>query len=168
MEAELHELRSRLFELMQTDAPDTSAIFALVDSVGSVQGRLQKEAIVHIISEGAIFTPKQKRRFFDMLHRHMDERWKPHGGRGHGTHHPGPLGHDMMDGKVGFMADNHSAYGIANRRQQGRRQWRLDSTLQPMSVDETTDLETDYGGNDHTQPGSVVDDQNNNATQGGK
>jgi len=75
LEVQLHQLRSQLFELMITEAPDTLAIFELIDTIGSAQSRLQKEAIVNMMNEGQIFTPSQRRGFFEMFKKHMDEKW---------------------------------------------------------------------------------------------
>ncbi len=84
LELELHQLRSRMFDLVRAESPDTSVIFAMVDSIGTVQNELQKQAISHMLDEGSIFTPDQRRRFFEMLDRHKERKWKPYGRQGHG------------------------------------------------------------------------------------
>lgn len=86
LEAELHQLRLRMFELIRTEEPDTSAVFALVDSVGLVQNELQKVAIAHMLEEGAILTPEQREHLFGMFEKHMDKKWKHRRGHGRGIH----------------------------------------------------------------------------------
>ena len=108
LETELHQLRLRMFELIRTDEPDTSTVFALVDAIGLVQNELQKEAIAHMLEEGSILTPEQRERLFGMFERHMDKKWKHRRGHGRGMRGGGappfpPPCDMMMKERMGFM-----------------------------------------------------------------
>ena len=135
LEVDLHQLRSEMFELIHADTPDTLAVFALVDSIGTIQNTLQKEAIVHMMDAGSIFTPEQKIGFFDMFKRHMDDKWKRHKGLGHGIGKHGPPGE-----KWGRPADR-------NHGPNGKRKYRNRDHMQSDSVIDSNTNDTTQGGN---------------------
>ncbi len=139
LDADLHQLRSEMFELIHADTPDTLAIFTLVDSIGTIQNALQKEAIVHMMDAGLIFTPEQRSGFFDMFKRHMDNKWKRHRGQNHNMGKHGPPGE-----KWGRPAGGN--HGPHERMMNGKRRLR---------------------NRDHMQPDSVIDRSLNDTTQGG-
>ncbi len=139
LDADIHQLRSEMFELIHADSPDTLAIFTLVDSIGTIQNALQKEAIVHMMDAGLIFTLEQRSGFFDMFRRHMDNKWKRHRGRDYGIGKHSPPGD-----KWGRPADGN--HGPHERMMNGKRRLR---------------------NRDHMQPDSVIDRNLSNTTQGG-
>lgn len=139
LEADLHQLRSEMFELIHADTPDTLVIFTLVDSIGTIQNALQKDAIVHMMDAGLIFTPEQRSGFFDMFKRHMDDKWKRHRGQDHGIGKHGSPGK-----KWGRPAGGN--HGPHERMMNGKKRLR---------------------NRDHMQYDSVIDRNLNDTTQGG-
>jgi hypothetical protein len=102
-----------MFELIRAGSPDTSIVFALVDSIGAVQNEIQKEWVAHMLAAGSIFTPDQRQRFFEMFESRMHKRWGPgkHPGRGmrHGGRPPFPPPFDMT-------TNRDTRYGDEGRR----------------------------------------------------
>jgi len=84
-----HDLNIKVFRLLREDTPDTLAIFALIDSIGSIQNQLQKEAIIHIVNEGDIYTPEQRDRFFNLIEGRMGKHWEHRKCLGRMQHGPG-------------------------------------------------------------------------------
>lgn len=98
LNARLFELQGRMFDEMHVDRPDTTAVFALVDSIGNVQQALHRMAITHMINEGGILTMEQRSRLFSRFRNQMDRRWERRRGRRHGGgKHHSPFGMNRPD-----------------------------------------------------------------------
>jgi Spy/CpxP family protein refolding chaperone len=88
----IDSLHRDIFEQLKADQPDTAYVFDLVEEVGRLQVRMHKQAISHMLSEGQILDPDQKRALWRMLERQLGKQWEhrrqfrgPHG-RGKGLH----------------------------------------------------------------------------------
>lgn len=144
LRSELGDLNLSMFELMKSDSPDTVAIFAVMDSIGSIQNALQKEGIKHILDEETVFTSEQRQNLFSMFGKHMDRRWGNRGRPGRGMHGGDRFPFDGPKHGKGF-----------------RGRWNRDSNSQipPESMDMTEDK--------ILPPGSAIDNDVVDSTQGG-
>jgi Spy/CpxP family protein refolding chaperone len=144
LKSQLGDLNFSMFELMKSGSPDTTAIFAVMDSIGAIQSALQKEGIKHILDEGTVFTPEQRQKLFRMFGKHMDRRWGQRGHPGRGMHGGDRFPFDGPKRGKGF-----------------RDRWNRDSNSQipPGGMDKTDDRTL--------PPGSAIDNDVIDSTQGG-
>lgn len=156
LNAKLFDLQGRMVDQMHADTPDTTAVFALVDSIGVVQQSLHRMAIMHMIDEGSILTKEQRSRLFSKFRNQMDRRWERRRGmhRGRGKHHspfgmnpPDKFGppHDgpMGEPGMGMPPDNDSQFSP-----QGNRHRMDDRT-------DVTDRDSESNRNDSSTVGGM-------------
>jgi len=128
LNARMFELQQRMFDEMHADQPDTTAVFALVDSIGVVQKSLHRMAIMHMMNEGSILTKEQRSELFSKFRNQMDRRWERRGGmhRGGGRHRSpfgmnrpdefGPHDGHMGGPGMGMPPDNDSQFSPNGNR----------------------------------------------------
>jgi len=155
--SEMFELQNAMFDLMHSDHPDTSAVLALVDSIGTVQNVLHKMAIRHMLNEGNILTPEQRELLFDKFKHQMGKRWEKRRGmrRGKGMHRP-PFGINMP-GRFGPLGGHFAEPGaneehffeskppVCRDGRENRKYDRTDVTNQGTYSNESTDFPPNGG-----------------------
>jgi Spy/CpxP family protein refolding chaperone len=71
--ADLHDsvqsLRIDLLERMSDQKPDSTAVFSMVTEIGDLQTEIQRRVAAHILRDGDILEPQQRRLLIRMLQR---------------------------------------------------------------------------------------------------
>lgn len=73
---ELAEKRRRIFRLIKEAEPDTAAINDSLAEIGKVQGRIEAQAIEHMLKEKAVLDRGQQERYLELLEKRMEKRMK--------------------------------------------------------------------------------------------
>lgn len=84
--AELSAKRKSLLKVLKEDRPDRAAIDSVLSDIAALQGRIEAQAIEHIINEKAVLDKGQQAMFMGMLEKKLD-RAHAHGERRGFTHY---------------------------------------------------------------------------------
>lgn len=82
-EKQLFEKRRDLMELIRKSDPDMNSVNSLIDEIGILQTRLQKEAVRRMIQEKSCLNPAQQQRYINRFMSHM-------------RHHPPRMGRGFL------------------------------------------------------------------------
>jgi len=74
---EIAAKRTRLFDLMRADNPDSQAIKAAVAEISRIQGEVETMVTAHILQEKATLGKDQQKRFLDLIENAMSKGSQP-------------------------------------------------------------------------------------------
>ena len=78
--AELRVSRERLMTAIRDEAADPNELSPLIDTIGTIQTELEKQAVTQLLQERALLTPQQQIRYFS----HLENRLRQGCGCGQG------------------------------------------------------------------------------------
>jgi uncharacterized membrane protein len=72
--AEVDGLREELFGLMRADDPDEKAIAATIAQINSIQEKMQRTVVAHMLEFKSMLDKQQRKKFFDLVEGAMTQR----------------------------------------------------------------------------------------------
>ncbi len=83
------DLRHQMLTEMMSENPDQEKINQIIEEMSSLDARMRRMTVDHLLSEKTHLSPEQHRRLIGMFMRRMDNEYREHGKRRHYPDHDG-------------------------------------------------------------------------------